>query len=150
MTTCRRCKRQLTQPHTKQRGIGDVCLAKEQAGLNREQAEVDERKTIRPLLNGPGDVICERRAGYAATNVPQMHVKHSPDGFEWGYGGSGPADFALNILALFIGREEAERDFLYQRFKEDVVCLIPQTGSWVISESSVRDWIMAHRGGGAR
>lgn len=24
---------------------------------------------------------------------------HSPDGFEWGYGGSGPADLALAILA---------------------------------------------------
>lgn len=25
-------------------------------------------------------------------------VRHSPDGFEWGYGGSGPAQLALGIL----------------------------------------------------
>jgi len=31
---------------------------------------------------------------------PLRHVGiHSPDGFEWGYGGSGPADLALSILA---------------------------------------------------
>lgn len=28
---------------------------------------------------------------------------HSPDGFEWGYGGSGPAQLALAILADFLG-----------------------------------------------
>ncbi len=28
---------------------------------------------------------------------------HSPSGFEWGYGGSGPAQLALAILADFLG-----------------------------------------------
>jgi hypothetical protein len=36
-------------------------------------------------------------AGEKYTNVPH-HVMHHADGFEWGYGGSGPSDFALNIL----------------------------------------------------
>ena len=31
------------------------------------------------------------------TNVPHLVVHHSPLGYEWGYGGSGPSDFALNI-----------------------------------------------------
>ncbi len=26
----------------------------------------------------------------------------APTGFDWGFGGSGPADFALNVLALFL------------------------------------------------
>jgi hypothetical protein len=30
---------------------------------------------------------------------------HSPDGFEWGYGGSGPAELALNILVDALGNE---------------------------------------------
>jgi hypothetical protein len=35
---------------------------------------------------------------------PLKHVMiHSPDGFEWGYNGSGPADLALSILADFFG-----------------------------------------------
>lgn len=35
---------------------------------------------------------------------PVPHVKwHSPAGFEFGYGGSGPADLALSILAHHLG-----------------------------------------------
>ena len=34
------------------------------------------------------------------TNVPHLVTHHSPSGFEWGYGGSGPADLALNIIEL--------------------------------------------------
>lgn len=46
------------------------------------------------------------RGGLAAqnipiTNVPWTVIQHSPTGFEWGYGGSGPADLALNILNAF-------------------------------------------------
>ncbi len=38
----------------------------------------------------------------ALTNVPWTVIHHSPTGFEWGYGGSGPADLALNILNAFV------------------------------------------------
>lgn len=31
------------------------------------------------------------------------HVKHSPDGFAWGYGGSGPAELARCILIDHLG-----------------------------------------------
>ncbi len=35
-----------------------------------------------------------------ADSRPLTHIPyHSPDGFEWGYAGSGPADLALAILA---------------------------------------------------
>ena len=36
--------------------------------------------------------------GDVATNVPHIVVSHSPDGYEFGYGGSGPSDLALNIV----------------------------------------------------
>lgn len=37
-----------------------------------------------------------------ATNVEHKVVYHSPTGFEWGYGGSGPADLALNLAELVV------------------------------------------------
>ena len=50
------------------------------------------------------DIICTRGADGAVTcSLPQTHTHHSPTGFEIGYGGSGPADLALNILADAIG-----------------------------------------------
>lgn len=67
-------------------------------------------------------------------------VRHSPTGFEWGYGGSGPADLALNILLDYLPYEDAER--LYQRFKWDVVARVPREGG-VITEEQILSWIRA-------
>lgn len=52
---------------------------------------------------------------------------HSPTGFEWGYGGSGPAQLALAILADHLGDDHAALA-LYQDFKFNVVAALP--GSW--------------------
>ena len=57
------------------------------------------------------DVICRREAGRTIVEgISQEWVWHSPTGFEWGYGGSGPADLALNILLKATG----DRDFSAQ------------------------------------
>ena len=46
-----------------------------------------------------------------ADAVPLRHViVHSPTGFEYGYGGSGPADLALSILADYFGEQPSEYD----------------------------------------
>ena len=58
-----------------------------------------------------GDVICCRDAGHAVVEgVKHEWVLHSPTGFEWGYGGRGPAELALNILPAATG----DRDFAAQ------------------------------------
>ena len=73
----------------------------------------------------------------------QAVVNHSPDGFEWGYGGSGPAQLALALLldALGIGvqhQETATR--FYQRFKSEVVEQWPRDG-FVISAQDILAWL---------
>ena len=52
--------------------------------------------TKRPLSDGI--YMARSKTGAWVTNVKRKCIQHSPDGFAWGYGGSGPADFALNIL----------------------------------------------------
>ncbi len=59
--------------------------------------------------------------GYELRHV----VKHSPTGFEFGYGGSGPADLALAILTDYVGAEKAED--LHQGFKW--LFIAPMTGN---------------------
>lgn len=49
---------------------------------------------------------------------------HSPTGFEWGYGGSGPAQLALAILADHCHDDQRALDF-YQRFKWAVIAQLP-------------------------
>lgn len=48
---------------------------------------------------------------------------HSPDGFEWGYSGSGPAQLALAICADVLGSDERALR-VYQRFKARMVAPI--------------------------
>lgn len=36
---------------------------------------------------------------------------HSPDGFNWGYGGSGPAQLALSILLELLPEEQALKHY---------------------------------------
>lgn len=52
-------------------------------------------------------------------------VNHSPDGFNWGYGGSGPAQLALAILLRLLPNKEAACS-LYQGFKFKIVAGWPQ------------------------
>ena len=53
-------------------------------------------------------------------------VRHSPDGFQMSYNGSGPADLALSILTHFCEKKNIEKSIvesLYQQFKEDFIAV---------------------------
>ena len=60
---------------------------------------------------------------------------HSPTGFEWGYGGSGPAQLALAILADHCRDDEQALNF-YQRFKWAVVAELPHR-SWTLTTEAI-------------
>ena len=55
---------------------------------------------------------------------------HSPDGFSWGYGGSGPSQLALAIMLELVDQHVAEG--LYQQFKFDHVANWPMTDFSVV------------------
>lgn len=61
----------------------------------------------------------------------------SPSGFEWGYGGSGPAQLAIAILAHAYDDEFATTH--YQQFKRDVVAGLPE-GSWTLAKADLNEW----------
>ena len=61
---------------------------------------------------------------------------HSPDGFEWGYGGSGPAQLALALLAHEFGDGEALE--WYQTFKREVISQVSQDiNHWTITSEDL-------------
>lgn len=57
----------------------------------------------------------------------QKVYNHSPDGFEFGYGGSGPAQLALAILLDFTNDELEARRY-YQDFKWHFLATLPPGG----------------------
>lgn len=73
-------------------------------------------------------------------NYPLRHVvRHSPTGFQWGYGGSGPADLALSILTNCLGPKKADK--LYQEFKWEFIA--PAGRDLFIEESKIRAWAIS-------
>jgi hypothetical protein len=64
---------------------------------------------------------------------------HSPTGFEWGYGGSGPAQLALALLADHMTDEE-QAVSLHQDFKRVVVARLPYRG-WELTGSQMNAWL---------
>ena len=55
----------------------------------------------------------------------QEAINHSPDGFNWGYAGSGPAQLALAILLEHLPEGQALSQ--YQQFKWDVIARLPRS-----------------------
>src|SRR5215216_7288304 len=108
-------------------------------------------------------VTCWRASdGTARSSIPQRHVHYAPTGFDWGFGGSGPADLALNVLARFLplapdatgvalrdGSSISEAAWaLHEAFKYDLIATLPCSGGHLTAET-IRAWINAHRFAGA-
>lgn len=85
---------------------------------------------------------------------PLTHINyHSPDGFEWGYGGSGPADLALAILVNFLEEDPEEvlpyakagkggrsaAVLAHQQFKDQFIVGLPRS-SWRLDEDVIKKW----------
>ncbi len=112
-----------------------------------EDIELEGMRPVR-LWREDGKPMCD-------ISTPIRH--HSPDGIEWGYGGSGPADLALNILDWFIllpsgdegyrpvvlwdgNRTSVLAERLHQRFKTEVIAKIPKEGA-TINGAYIAGWI---------
>jgi hypothetical protein len=106
----------------------------------------------------------EDQFGVVRVNVARTCILHSPDGFECGYGGSGPAELALNILNAFVpprrgpvlSWSEAQRDddpltakcgiasrfalTHHQEFKREFIATMDREGGYLRAEH-IRAWI---------
>ena len=88
-----------------------------------------------------GDAIVEKRPGQERLTPERSLelVNHSPSGFEWGYGGSGPAQLALALLLDYTGDEAFALDH-YQELKTEVVSQLDCAGSegrWRLTASEI-------------
>ncbi|MBX3397521.1 MAG: hypothetical protein KF873_02160 [Gemmataceae bacterium] len=87
--------------------------------------------------------------GTASELPPRTDLRlHSPDGFEWGYRGSGPTQLALAILVELLGESPGGLDMaqdLYQDFRVAVVGRWPSS-SWSITAGEIDEWIETWRG----
>jgi len=65
---------------------------------------------------------------------------HSPDGFSWGYGGSGPSQLALALLLEATDENTAAR--VYQNFKWDIIAnLDPNKDFEMDAQTYIYNWL---------
>jgi hypothetical protein len=68
---------------------------------------------------------------------PRLDLRnHSATGFEWGYGGSGPAQLALALAADLL-KDDVQAQKVYQRLKFKLVGGLPNHG-WELAEDRLR------------
>ncbi len=100
-THCEKCGRLLTDPDSIRRGIGPVCAG--HGRLNdlgeNDMEDFCDFTLFDPITDG---LIMKRDDRGVWTNCPHLVTHHSPSGFEFGYGGSGPADLALNVVEILL------------------------------------------------
>ena len=83
--------------------------------------------------------------------TPLQHFElHSPDGFEWGYMGSGPADLALAILCDYFGEaptraqlniRQSKAQQIYQKFKGALIAKLPRGNHWQFNQEDITNWL---------
>jgi len=141
---CARCKRKLKNP-IELNGLfyGPVCYKR--AMLYSDQTKVSDKKksySYGTFFAGKKQLDTDQ----AIVTVdgrpldPRLDLmNHSPDGFEWGYSGSGPAQLSLAILAACMSDVEAVK--YHQDFKRKFVAIIPKDNAWVISKPQVLNLI---------
>ena len=116
-----------------------------------ELANGEERTVRRDELTSVFDVIqghWKTREVYLAggrlnPSESLAVARHSPNGFGWGDGGSGPAQLALAILLRATDRGTAAAH--YQAFKWDVIAELPQA-DFSLRLAKVRDWLASRVG----
>jgi hypothetical protein len=107
---------------------------------------------------GPEPAILVHEEDRPAYKLRHLIV-HSPSGLSWGFGGSGPADLALAILADYLGEADAipvhdrygptlERRILntraarlHQAFKWQFIAPLDQGAGWTLTDTEIRDWL---------
>ncbi len=106
---CSRCKKPLTNPASVDAGMGPICRGhggKEMNDVSKRTEFSDQpldehvSLTVALVLKREGEKGSDH--SIVRTNVPHLVVHHSPDGFEFGYAGSGPADLALNVCQVYL------------------------------------------------
>src|SRR5215472_17163011 len=85
------------------------------------------------------------RCGDGVTKGRRLRMRtdldnHSPTGFEWGYGGSGPAQLALAILADAL-QDDKRAVRLHQQFKFKVIASLPRDAMWKLTRQQVLDHV---------
>lgn len=101
----------------------------------------------------PGHVNVETRGLVAGLFGPEPgevvsvaplthHLRHSPDGFRWGYEGSGCAELARCVLIDALGFDPGPT--VYHDFKDQVIAWLDMDAPFRLGQLQVMTWVLGH------
>ena len=91
----------------------------------------------------PHQVLVQEPSGASHWLALRLDLRdHSPTGFSWGYGGSGPAQLALALLADAAGDDELALAWYYE-FKWSLVASWDVDRPWSVDQQTVKAWLDA-------
>lgn len=158
MVRCRVCNRILKNPVAIEMGIGPVCARRvgaiKSAMKDKNESDTDQlvpydggdfwiERLESETITGPNmqTAMLKHSASGIRSNVPRTIYKHSPTGYNFGYGGSGPADFALNVCMQLVHADAAYDH--YQEFKSKFVAVgDSQAERLVIPRADAEQWFI--------
>lgn len=123
--------------------------------MSKPRSWADPKRVYRGTQVGPGGRPLPRADRNTAADrmvevigpggrflLPPRHdlFNHSPSGFSWGYGGSGPAQLALALLADCLGVDEWAVK-LHQDFKALYVAAIPQADNFEVTSGALVEYV---------
>lgn len=95
------------------------------------------------MINGYGQSRLVTINGIPLDPAPSQKLRnHSPDGFAWGYPGSGPAQLALALLLHYSDANFALAN--YQQFKFDIIVPLRHGDDFSMPAKEVWKWLEAH------
>lgn len=86
---------------------------------------------------------------YLDPSVSQRVYNHSPDGFAWGYAGSGPSQLALALLLFFTGNSPWSEAH-YQHLKFEIIAKWDKDANVKMPNKVITNWIKLRGGPLAR
>jgi len=94
-----------------------------------------------------GDPIDPNRITIQTEGVPgrtsltpaasQRIINHSPDGFSWGFRGSGPNQLSLALLIDFFDGDDRKAQFYYKDFTARTIAYLASDKPWVLDSSDI-------------
>jgi hypothetical protein len=160
---CSRCKKPLSNPASVDAGMGPICRG--HGGRTMKDGECKRQEfSDEPIVDDIplAFALVLQRDGdddhaVVRTNVPHLVVHHSPSGFEFGYGGSGPADLALNVCQWYLLHIKYQGEktkcfdgncfslawILHQDFKRAFIENAPHLGV-TIPRAEILEWFETH------
>jgi hypothetical protein len=113
------------------------------SAAHRDSGQEEIIYTGQNIRTEEGGMLVLRNGLSLSPEPSQKLVNHSPDGFSWGYSGSGPAQLALGLLLDVTHNPSLAMEY-YQHFKFEVIAFLKRDACWTLTSTTIKNWLDIH------